>query len=73
MNFEDITPEQFDSLLKNMGFEKVCTGQYHRVDLGYIHTPEGDLFELARQIFYLGKNVKCKEVQNVLGINLSEL
>lgn len=71
MDFTEITSEQFESLLKEMGFKKICTGQYYRTDLGYIHTPEGDLYELARQIFHLGKDVKCREIQNVLGLNQS--
>lgn len=58
----------FDKILKEMGFEKICTNQYQRIDLGCIHVPNGDLYELARQIFFLGKSVKCDEVANVLGL-----
>nr|DAJ08503.1 MAG TPA: hypothetical protein [Caudoviricetes sp.] len=58
---------EFDEILKEMGFEKIYTGQYQRIDLGYIHVPDGDLYELARQIFFLGKSVKCDEVASVLG------
>lgn len=59
---------EFDEILKEMGFEKICTNQYQRVDLGYLHVPEGDLYELARQIFFLGKSAKCDEVASVLGL-----
>jgi hypothetical protein len=60
-----------DLFLLDAGFEKVTTNQYMHITFGYIHLPNNYTEkDIALAIFNLGKNRKCEEVSNVLGLKL---
>lgn len=65
---KELSKEEIDEILKQMGFLKVSINTYSNVVMGVIQFPQGDLYEAARQIYFLGKKQKCKEVADVLGL-----